>query len=112
MKPKTVSVTIGQYADFFSMSDMSFMASCDCCGGRSTWVIKSRYSDARHLCDGCHFRHTVMKAAGREQEFWDAAEKSEYNQTVGSVAREMSYRMAASVDAMVRATVDSGLSGK
>jgi hypothetical protein len=32
----------------------------------------SGYADGPFLCDGCAFRHTVMKAAGREQEFWDA----------------------------------------
>ena len=109
MKPKTVSATIGQYSDFLSMSDLTLGFSCYSCGQSPAMC---RAHDQHALCDGCYFRWTVMKAAGREQEFWDAAEKSEYNQTVGSVAREMSYRMAASVDAMVRATVDSGLSGK
>jgi hypothetical protein len=68
---KAVTATIGQYSDFLNISD--FGSRC-ACGQKSTKSLP-RSLDERHdehFCDSCSFRHAVMKAAGREQEFWDA----------------------------------------
>jgi hypothetical protein len=63
---KTTTATIGQYADFPCPSD--FCA----CGQRATKVLLDCGMRIANFCSACSFRHTVMKAAGREQEFWDA----------------------------------------
>ncbi len=99
-----MNATVGPYADYANFSDFDWGARCYCCGQKADWS-----GDHHSLCDGCHFRHTIMKAAGREDEFWAAAGKHESHDVVSNVAREMTYRMAQSVDAMVRATVDSDL---
>jgi len=99
---RPVTATIGQYADYFSMSDMWFGMSCYCCGQNAKWS-----GDHHALCDGCHFRHTVMKAAGREEEFW--ASGSPKPSPLGEMANEMSYRLGASLDAMIKATADGSV---
>ena|SRR5271154_6434213 len=106
---------VGQHSDYVNFSDLFdlFVAyPCYCCGQPASWKGGIRPDGMTHtLCDGCHFRHTVMKAAGREEEFWKAAGETEYNRTVGAVTRERSYRMGTTLDAMVQAT-DASLSGK
>jgi len=51
----------------------------DCaCGGPNTHeeaIIKNGSGHKIYLCDGCHFRFTVMKAAGRVDEFVRAYDK-------------------------------------
>jgi hypothetical protein len=70
MPDKNTTATIGQYSDYFNISDMSelFGYPCYFCGQNAQWS-----GDHHALCDGCHFRQVVMKAAGREEEFWEAA---------------------------------------
>lgn len=100
-----MNATIGQYADFISVSDI-FEITCYGCGQPVSHYATKEDGTSHALCNGCHFRHTVMKAAGREDEFWAAAGKHESHDIVSNVAREMTYRMAQSVDAIVRATAD------
>lgn len=70
VKDLMADATIGQYSGFLNISDFGFR--CDC-GQRATKMVPfPDPSPSGHFCDACHFRHTVMKAAGREQEFWDA----------------------------------------
>ena len=72
MIDKTESVIIGQYSDYYNISGLSgdfWGFKCYCCGANAEWN-----GDHHALCGGCHFRHTVMKAAGREEEFWRAAD--------------------------------------
>jgi len=111
-----MNATIGQYSDFISFSDLAFDCGiggwCYCCGQTAKWAggLGSILPDGTNpnLCDGCHFRHTVMKAAGREDEFW-AAHK---DNPVRDVQNELAYRMAKSLNAMVLATAEASLSGK
>jgi hypothetical protein len=70
---KAQTAAIGQYSDYLNISDMSDLLGFYCaCGQR---VKKLVGIASNPLCDGCAFRHQVMKAAGREQEFWDARPK-------------------------------------
>jgi hypothetical protein len=61
---------IGQYSDFLNIS---YAVRCGC-GRIAEHSFGSFAEDTRmDLCDGCFFRYTVMKAAGREKEFLNAA---------------------------------------
>jgi len=98
--------TIGQYPDYVNFSNMIdlFVAyPCYCCGQEASWHGGIMLNGVSHsLCDGCHFRHTVMKAAGREEEFW--ASGSPKPNALDNLTTELSYRMAKSLDAMITAT--------
>jgi hypothetical protein len=52
-----------------------------------------------HFCDSCSFRHAVMKAAGREQEFWDARKKEAEEKA--AVAREQRRKIMDQYDAQM-----------
>ena len=110
MNPKIVNATIGQYSDYASFSDLAWGARCYCCGQPSEWsgFEGHRLPDGSNpnLCGGCNFRHTVMKAAGREDEFWAAAGKHESHDILSNVAREMAYRLGQSIEALVAATAE------
>jgi hypothetical protein len=82
---KILSAEIGEYADYVNISNFNLNDNCEC-GARSVVNIYGQ-----RLCDGCKFRHAVMKAAGREQEFWDARDETYKEKRRGWVSYRVKY---------------------
>jgi hypothetical protein len=59
--------TVCNYADPADFSFMSWNNDCRC-GKPGNRVVNFEV----HLCEVCFFRYTVMEAAGRTAEFWEA----------------------------------------
>jgi hypothetical protein len=54
---------------------------CYGCGQKATNVFEVQYQREIRLCDNCKFKHTVARAAGREDEFLAGLYGSEQRET-------------------------------
>lgn len=71
-----VKATIGQYSDFlsWSFSGLDLSISCSYCwkGAAKRRPVRNVRWNHADFCDSCFFKYTVMEAAGRAEEFWQA----------------------------------------